>query len=75
VPGAIVVKQAALGAIYNGVAPATLATPTTVVIVLEFTDEYFGATDTLSASAATGIVAVDDGGAWSGAIDLQLPFP
>ncbi len=75
VPGAIVVKQAALGAIYNGVGPATLATPTTVVIVLEFTDEYFGPTDTLMASAGNGIVAVDNGGTWAGATELELPFP
>jgi len=30
---------------------------------------------TLTATAANGIVAVDDGGAWAGCISLTLPFP
>ncbi len=29
----------------------------------------------LTASAANGIVAVDDSGAWAGATDVELPFP
>jgi len=29
----------------------------------------------LTATGATGIVAVDDGGAWAGVTNLQLPFP
>ena len=31
--------------------------------------------DVLSASADTGIVAVDDGGTWGGVSDAPLPFP
>ena len=30
---------------------------------------------TLTATAANGIVAVDDGGAWAGCVSLTLPFP
>ena len=30
---------------------------------------------TLTATAANGIVAVDDGGTWAGCISLTLPFP
>jgi len=29
----------------------------------------------ISATAASGIVAVDDGGTWAGVTDLGLPFP
>ena len=29
----------------------------------------------LNADAANGIIAVDDGGAWPGVVDLGLPFP
>ena len=29
----------------------------------------------LTATGASGIVAVDDGGAWAGVTNLQLPFP
>ena len=30
---------------------------------------------TLTATAANGIVAVDDGGTWAGCVSLTLPFP
>jgi hypothetical protein len=30
---------------------------------------------TLTATAETGIVAVDDGGTWAGAVNQTLPFP
>jgi hypothetical protein len=29
----------------------------------------------LTATSATGIVAVDDGGTWAGVSDLSMPFP
>ena len=34
-----------------------------------------GGTGTLDATAANGIVAVDDGAAWVGVTNLELPFP
>ena len=36
---------------------------------------YAGFGHRLTASAATGIVAVDDGGTWAGIVDQSLPYP
>jgi hypothetical protein len=48
--------------------------PLTVRIWLVETGPYGGSAHTLTATAATGIVAVDDGGTWAGVTDLNLPF-
>ncbi|MGB7158953.1 MAG: hypothetical protein WBD40_12850 [Tepidisphaeraceae bacterium] len=58
-----------------GFGTPVLVTPTTVRVVL---DEVGGATQAdvhLTAGAGNGIVAVDDGAAWAGAEDVELPFP
>src|SRR5436190_20443561 len=60
---------------YRATGPASLLDPTTLVVVLEEIDSYVGPDELLTASSATGIVAVDDGGAWAGVTDLVLPFP
>jgi hypothetical protein len=54
---------------------ATMLTPASVRIFMNPIGEAEVGAVTLSASAASGIVAVDDGGTWSGASALALPFP
>jgi hypothetical protein len=55
---------------------ASLTGPATVLIELEEGESWFGGSGIqLNASAATGIVADDDGGTWAGVTDLELPFP
>jgi hypothetical protein len=49
--------------------------PTTLRVFLAGIAEWIGEGVTISVSAANGIVAADDGGAWAGATDLALPFP
>jgi len=46
-----------------------------VSVNLQVVGEPTGALTTLTASAATGIVAVDDGGTWAGTTNTELPFP
>jgi hypothetical protein len=55
--------------------PGFLADPVTVQIELEEDSSYAGSLTTLTATAATGIRAVDDDGTWPGVTDLNLPFP
>ena len=60
---------------FVGSGPATVINPTTIKVFLE---EIGGPTVPdveLSATAATGIVATDDGGTWAGVTALVLPFP
>ena len=49
--------------------------PQTVVVDMSQTGSSIGALDVMSATGATGIVAVDDGGTWTGATNLGLPYP
>ena len=60
---------------YAGTVGATLLSPATVQIELAGVEEFVGPGIQLDAGAANGIVAVDDGGAWGGASDVELPFP
>ena len=60
---------------YNGTVGATLLSPATVQIELAGVEEWTGPDIRLDAGAANGIVAVDGGGTWGGATDLELPFP
>jgi hypothetical protein len=60
---------------FVGSGPATVINPTTIKVFLE---EVGGPTVPdveLSATAARGIVGVDDGGTWAGVTGLVLPFP
>jgi hypothetical protein len=60
---------------YDGVAAMDQTAPNKVAIGMDIYDTYGGGGVLLTASSATGIVAVDDGGTWAGATDLALPFP
>ena len=60
---------------YRGTGAATLIDPATVRIDLADYDLWFVPTLTLSATGATGIVAVDDGGLGAGVSGVGLPFP
>ena len=63
------------GTRYVATGSATLDGPNAVVIGLVATIPS-GSPDTLlDATAGNGIVAIDDGGLWSGATDLVLPYP
>jgi hypothetical protein len=49
--------------------------PQTIDVYLVASGAYAGADQLLTATGATGIVAVDDGGTWAGVSDLALPYP
>ncbi len=77
VGSAIVVDDANLSATrWQGTAAATMVTAVTVQIELtEFDPLVGGSGILLDATGGSGIVAVDDGGAWGGVSDVELPFP
>jgi hypothetical protein len=58
-----------------GQGAGTLVEPAIVQIALADDGEASGSDVRLTASAATGIAAADDGGTWAGVADLELPFP
>jgi len=60
---------------FVGSGPATVINPTTIKVFLEEIGGPSVPDVELSATAATGIVAVDDGGTWPGVTGLVLPFP
>src|SRR5688572_10327382 len=49
--------------------------PQTVVVEMGQTVEAPGSSEVMSATGATGIVAIDDGAAWAGVTNLGLPYP
>ena len=49
--------------------------PQTVVVEMGQTGSSIGSLDVMSATGATGIVAVDDGASWPGVTNLGLPYP
>lgn len=60
---------------YVGSGVATLFAPETVQVPLVISHGAMGPGTELTATAATGIVATDDGGTWVGVSDLSMPFP
>ena len=60
---------------FDATGGATITTPDTIVLALTEIGVSTGPGQTFSASADTGIVAVDDGGTWAGAVNQGLPFP
>jgi hypothetical protein len=66
---------AVAGILYAGTSVATLTDPQTVRIELVEVGVSGDPGTRLTASAANGIVAVDDGGEWAGVSDVELPFP
>ena len=74
--GQITVDDGAVaGILYAATGVATLTDPQTVRIELVEIGLSSGPGTRLTASAASGIAAVDDGGTWGGVADLELPFP
>jgi hypothetical protein len=74
--GAIVVEAGNVtGTAYEALGTATMDGPNAVVIGLLETGPSASSDTLLNAGPGNGIVAVDDGGAWSGASELVLPWP
>ena len=61
--------------LWHGTGGAELLGPAIVQITLNEFDPESVPGIVLSASATSGIVAVDDGGQWAGASNLPLPYP
>ena len=75
-PAAVVVDdQPATGQRWVGTDEVGQPDDATVRITLVATGPATPGPVALTASAANGIVAVDDGGAWAGATNLGLPYP
>ena len=73
---AVVVDDAAdSGSLYQGTGGAFLVNGTTVEIFLVDPTPASGAGTTVTATAANGIVAVNDGGTWAGVTGVTLPYP
>jgi hypothetical protein len=60
--------------LYGGDGPPGIESPTTISIALARLSDTPVGPVTLSASALTGLKAVDDGGTWAGVSELGLPF-
>lgn len=73
--GAIIVSDANTGQTYVGSGVATRIATQTVQVPLAILTTSTGSGIKLTASGATGIVAVNDGGTWGGVSQLVLPFP
>jgi hypothetical protein len=63
------------GGLFVGSGPASVINPATIQVFLEQIGSPTVSDVELSATALTGIVAVDDGGTWAGVTNLVLPFP
>ena len=63
------------GLLYAATGTVTMLSPASVRIELNTIGEAEPGGVHLTATAASGIVAVDDGGTWGGVTDLELPFP
>jgi hypothetical protein len=75
VVGAFVVRDGPNNNRLVGFEGPALITPTEVQVLMTSTGSYSGADVLFTAGAGNGIVATDDGGTWSGCVDLVLPFP
>jgi hypothetical protein len=60
---------------FDAMGDVTIIDPQTIEMGLTDIESFAGPDVRLTASAASGIVAVDDGGTWAGVTDLLLPFP
>ena len=76
VPAAITVQDpSGSGLGFAGTGVVDTPNPLTVVVEMGSTGTATGTLDVVTATAGTGIVAVDDGAPWAGVTDLGLPFP
>jgi hypothetical protein len=74
-PAAITVQDGIYAAgLFVGSGPASVINPATIQIFLEQIGSPTVSDVELTATASTGIVAVNDGGMWGGVTDLVLPF-
>ena len=64
-----------MGFRYRGANEPELTGPATVRVQVDGIDEDTHPGVHLTASAASGIIALDDAQPWSGVTDLSLPFP
>jgi hypothetical protein len=69
------VAVASVNQTFRGTGAPLVVSPTAVRVSLVSIGPQSGTGVRLTATAATGIVAVDDGGTWSGVTNLTLPFP
>ena len=60
--------------LYGGVGPAIIEAPERISVALQVLATAPLAPTTLSATALSGLVAVDDRGTWAGVMDVGLPF-
>ncbi|MEA2734154.1 MAG: hypothetical protein QOE14_605 [Humisphaera sp.] len=74
-PAVVVDDGADTGNAYRGTGYAVLVTPASAELDLVLLGPASGSGTTLSATAASGIVAVNDGGTWAGVISVALPLP
>ena len=74
-PSQVTVQDpAGTGWAYAGTGVVDTPDPQTVVVEMGQTTEAAGTLETMSATGATGIVAVDDGAPWGGVSNLELPY-
>jgi hypothetical protein len=66
---------AADGVMLVGAGTATLNGFDSIHVPMVVAGGYGGSVDLVSATAANGIVAAGDGGAWAGCSNVQLPYP
>ena len=60
---------------YNAIGAFQLDAPNILRVTLGIFDEFEGPGVSLNTVGDTGIVAVDGGEAWTGATNVELPFP
>ena len=76
VPSAITLEDpSGSGFAFAGTGVVDTPDAQTVVVEMGSTGTAEGTLDVVTATAATGIVAVDDGGTWAGVSGLGLPYP
>jgi hypothetical protein len=74
-PAAFFVHDGITGLHYEGLSVIDQPSPASVMLELGAVGEYEGAEVLLTVSGNNGIVAVNDGGAFSGFNDVVLPYP
>jgi hypothetical protein len=75
VAGQVIVNDGSFDSgVYGGVGPAGILSPTQISVVLELLSGTPPGPVTMTATALTGLAAVDDGGTWAGVSDVGLPF-
>ena len=73
-PSQIEVADGLTSNLYAGDPAGGSVSGTVVTLLMDRIGSASGSAITLTASATTGIVAVNDGGTWAGASGLVLPF-